>query len=169
MAQKQKKEDNALRALISLRLALLEYPLVLELIKADGQTLLYLYQLQTNLILEYDFITEKGDARTLPGYLLCNSVILNSGTTIYAINNRSRFVNELQLSNNFIYAGTGLDLIKDFKTAKITIWTLDGTRRIQLKNAAYILNFYTSLVCLQKFNKYGVFQDNKNNLLYYGD
>ena len=167
--QEQKKEDNALRALISLGSALLEYPLVPELIGVDSQTLLYLHQLQTNLILEYDFITKEGDARTLPSYPLRNNIILNSRTTIHAINNRSRFVNELRLSNDFIYAGTGLDLIKDFRTTKIIIQTLDGTRRIQFKNIAYIPNFYISLVYFQKFNKYGVFQDNKNNLLYYSD
>ena len=169
IVQEWKKEDNALRALISLGSALLEHPPVLELIGADGQTLLCLYQLQTNLILEYDFIAEERDARTLPSYLLRNSVILNSRTTIYAINNQSRFVNKLRPSNNFVYAGTGLDPIKDFRTTKITIQILDGTRRMQLKNIAYIPSFYISLVCLQKLNKYGVFQDNKNNLLYYGD
>jgi len=36
IVQKWKKEDNALRALISLELALLEYPLVLELMGADS-------------------------------------------------------------------------------------------------------------------------------------
>ena len=86
IVQEWKKEDSALRALISLRLALLEHPLVLELIGVDGQTLLYLYQLQTNLILEYDFITKKRDTRTLPSYPLRNSIILNSRTTIYTIN-----------------------------------------------------------------------------------
>lgn len=148
MAQEQKKEDDVLRALISLRSALLKYPLVLELMGADGQTLLCLHQSQTDLVLEYDFTAEERDARTLPSYPLRDSVIFDSGTTIHAINNRSRFVDELQLSNDFVYAGTGLDPIKDFKTAEITIQILDGTRRIQLKNAVYILSFYTSLVCL---------------------
>ena len=36
MVQEWKKEDNALRALISLRLALLECPLILKLIGADS-------------------------------------------------------------------------------------------------------------------------------------
>ena len=36
MAQEWKKKNNALRALISLGLALLECPLVLELIEADS-------------------------------------------------------------------------------------------------------------------------------------
>ena len=64
---------------------------------------------------------EERDAKTLPSYSLRNSIILDSGITIYAINNRSKFIDKLWLSNDFIYAKTGLDLIKDFKTTKITI------------------------------------------------
>ena len=83
-----------------------------------------------------------------PSYPPHNNIILDSGTAIHIINDRSRFVDEFQLNNDFIYAGTGLDPIKNFKTAKITIQTLDETKRIQLKNTVYILNFYTSQVCL---------------------
>ena len=54
-------------------------------------------------------------------YKLRNSVILNNRTTLYVINDWLRFVNELQLSNNFIYTGTGMDPIKGIGTAAITI------------------------------------------------
>ena len=54
-------------------------------------------------------------------YKLYNSVILNNRTTLYIINNRLRFINELRLSNNFIYTGTGIDLIKGIGTVAITI------------------------------------------------
>ena len=63
MVQEWEKEDNALRALISLRLALFKYPLVLKGINIDSQTLFYLQQLQTNFILDYDYIIE--DAKIL--------------------------------------------------------------------------------------------------------
>jgi hypothetical protein len=54
-------------------------------------------------------------------YKLRNSVILNNGTTIYVINDQLRFVDELRLSNNFVYAGTGLDLVKGIGTAAVII------------------------------------------------
>ena len=54
-------------------------------------------------------------------YKLRNSAILNNRTTLYVINDWLRFVNELQLSNNFIYTGTGMDPIKGIGTAAITI------------------------------------------------
>ena len=54
-------------------------------------------------------------------YHLRDSVILDNGTNIHVINDWLRFVNELWLSNDFIYARTGLDLIKGIGTAAITI------------------------------------------------
>jgi len=54
-------------------------------------------------------------------YHLHDSVILDNRTNIHVINNRSRFVDELQLSNDFVYARTGLDPIKGIGTVAITI------------------------------------------------
>ena len=54
-------------------------------------------------------------------YHLRNSVILDNKTNIHVINDRLRFVDELWLSNDFIYTGTGLNLIKGIETAIIII------------------------------------------------
>jgi len=63
-----------------------------------------------------------------------------------------RFVDELWPSNNFIYAGTGLDLVKGIGTVAVTIQTLVGPKRILLANIVYIPAFYTNLAYLDRFN-----------------
>jgi len=84
-------------------------------------------------------------------------VILNNGTTLYIINDQSRFVNELQLNNDFVYAGTGLNLIKGIGMAVITIQTPLGPRKILLADAAYVPAFHINLAYLKKFNNKKVF------------
>jgi len=96
-------------------------------------------------------------------------VILNNRTTIYVINDQLRFVDELRPSNDFVYAGTGLDPIEGIGTAVIIIQTPSGPRRILLADVAYVPAFHTNLACLKKFNNKKVFWDNEKNLLYYGD
>ena len=54
-------------------------------------------------------------------YLLRNSVIFDNGTTIHGINDQLRFIDKIQLSNDFAYAGTGLYPIKGFRTAEVII------------------------------------------------
>jgi len=54
-------------------------------------------------------------------YHLRNSVILDNRTNIHVINDWLRFVDELWLSNDFVYTGMGLDLIEGIETAAITI------------------------------------------------
>jgi len=54
-------------------------------------------------------------------YHLYNSVILNNGTNIHVINDWLRFVDELWLSNDFVYIRMGLNLIEGIKTAIIII------------------------------------------------
>lgn len=49
----------------------------------------------------------------------------------------------------------------------VIINTPEGKEQVQLVRVAYILGFYISLVCLQKLNDKGVFQNNKENTLYY--
>jgi hypothetical protein len=106
---------------------------------------------------------------TTSDYDLRDSVILSSGTTLHIINDRARFVDDIRPSTELIDAGSRLESIKGFGTAKVMINTPEGKKTITLLNAAYIPSFHTSLVCLQKLNEHGVFWDNKNNLLYYGD
>ena len=100
-------------------------------------------------------------------YHLRNSVILDNRTNIYIINDQSKFIDELWLSNDFVYTGMGLNLIKGIETAAITIQTLLGPKRILLAKAVYILVFYINLAYLKKFNYKNIWWDNKKNLLYY--
>jgi hypothetical protein len=54
-------------------------------------------------------------------YKLRDSVILNNRTMIHVINDRLRFVDKLRPSNDFIYAGIGLDPVKGIGTVVVTI------------------------------------------------
>ena len=47
--------------------------------------------------------------------------------------------------------------IKGYGTAVIIINMPKGKEQIQLLKAAFILGFYTNLVCLQKLNNKGVY------------
>jgi len=96
-------------------------------------------------------------------------VILDNGTTIYVINDRSRFIDELWPSNDFVYAGTGLDPVEGIGTVAVIIQTPTGPKRILLANAAYVPAFYTNLACLDKFNNKNIWWDNEKNLLYHKD
>lgn len=103
------------------------------------------------------------------GYKLRDSVTLDNGTTIHVINDRSRFVDELRPSNDFVYAGTGLDPIEGIGTAAITIQTPSGPKEILLAEAAYVPASHTNLACLRKFNDKNVWWDSRRNLLYKND
>ena len=54
-------------------------------------------------------------------YPLYNSVVLNNATSIYIINNQSRFVNKLWLSKGIVYTGIVIVPIKGIETAAIMI------------------------------------------------
>src|SRR5258708_6669170 len=85
-------------------------------------------------------------------YLLRDSVILNSVTTTHVINDRLRFINELQPSKGVVFAGTVMVPVKGIGMAAITIQTRSGPREILLAKAVYILDFHTNLAYLTKFN-----------------
>ena len=92
-------------------------------------------------------------------------MILDNGTTLHVINDRLRFVDELRPSNDFVYAGIGMDPIEGIGTAAITIQTPLGPRKIFLADAAYVPAFHTNLACLKKFNDKNIWWDNRKNLL----
>ena len=102
-------------------------------------------------------------------YLLRDSVILNSATTIHVINDRSRFIDELRPSKGVIFAGTVVVLVEGIGTAAITVQTPLGPREILLVKAVYVPDFHINLACLTKFNDKDVWWDNRRNLLYKDD
>ena len=53
--------------------------------------------------------------------------------------------------------GLYTDEIVGYRTAIVIFNTPEGKEQIQLVGAAYILDFHTSLVCLQKLNNKSVF------------
>ena len=65
--------------------------------------------------------------------------------------------------------GLHTEEIVGYGTAVVMIDYPEGKRQIELLEAAYILGFYTNLVCLKKLNNKNVFWNNEKNILYYGD
>jgi hypothetical protein len=102
-------------------------------------------------------------------YDLCDSVLLNSGATVHVFNDRSRFVSNSELTSDHIYVDSHTEEIVGFGTAAVTIDTPEGKERIMLIGAAYVPSFYTNLACIQKFNDKGVYWNNKENTLCYGN
>jgi hypothetical protein len=99
------------------------------------------------------FAVYQADVQTAgTDYLLRDSVILNSATTIHVINDRLRFVNELRPSKGVVFAGTVVVPIKGIRTAAVTIQTPSGPREILLAEAAFVPDFHINLASLTKFN-----------------
>ena len=80
-------------------------------------------------------------------YKLHNSVLLNLRTTLYIFNNRVRFISKIEPSIDCVYVGLHTEQIIGFRTAVVILNTPKGKEQILLIEAAYILGFYTSLVC----------------------
>ena len=76
---------------------------------------------------------------------------------IYVINNQARFIGDIWPASNQLYTGSGIENIKGFRTAEVTIITLLGKKKIYLNKTAYILGFYINLVCMHRLNKKEVF------------
>ena len=102
-------------------------------------------------------------------YELRDSVILGLGTTIHVFNDRARFVSDIEPTSDRIYVGSHTEEIVGFGTAAVTIDHSKGKKQILLTGAAYVPGFHTNLVCIQKLNDKGVYWNNKENTLYYGD
>ena len=80
---------------------------------------------------------------------------------IHVINNRVRFIGDIRLASNQLYARSSIENIKGFGIAKVIVITPLGKKKIYLNEAVYILGFHTNLVCMRRLNKKGVFWHNK--------
>ena len=80
-------------------------------------------------------------------YKLYDSVIFNLGTTLHIFNDWVRFISKIKPFIECVYAGLYIEQIISFKTAVVILNTPKGKEQILLIGAAYILGFYTSLVC----------------------
>src|SRR5579862_4653577 len=101
-------------------------------------------------------------------YMLCKSVILDSGATIHVCNNRERFQSLRPVGKEeFIYAGNTTIPIEGFGNAIITINTPEGQKEIELADAAYVPSFHTTVASLKKFVVKDVHLDTKKNRLTY--
>ena len=67
-------------------------------------------------------------------------------TTLYVINDRARFIGDIRLASNQLYIESGIENIEGFRTAKVTVITPLGKKKIYLNKAIYILGFYINLV-----------------------
>ena len=110
-----------------------------------------------------------GTYSTTSDYELRDSVILDQGSTIHVINDRARFISDIEPASDHIYTGSHTEEIVGYGTAVVTIDHPKGKRQIELLEAAFIPGFHTNLVCLKKLNNNGVFWNNEKNILYYGD
>ena len=103
------------------------------------------------------FAVYQAGAYIASDYALRNSIILNPATTLYIINNRARFIGDIQPASKQLYIGSGIENIKDFGTAEVTVITPLGKQKIHLIKAAYVPRFHTNLVCNHRLNNKGVF------------
>ena len=87
--------------------------------------------------------------------------------TLHIINNWARFIGDIRPASKQLYTGSGMENIKGFRTAKVTVITPLGKQKIYLINTVYILGFHTNLVCNYRLNEKGIFWHNKGNYLYY--
>ena len=62
-----------------------------------------------------------------------------------------------------------MEEIIGFGTAMVTINMPEGKEQILFIGAAYVLGFHTNLVCIQKLNDKEVYQNNKENTLFYSN
>ena len=58
--------------------------------------------------------------------MLYNSVLFNSGTTLYVFNNLVRFISKIKPSIDYIYIGLYMEEIVGFGTAVVIIDTPKG-------------------------------------------
>ena len=114
-------------------------------------------------------VHQRGTFNLASKYELRDSVLLDSGTNLHVFNNRARFVSEIEPTSDQLYAGSHTEEIVGYGTATVTIDHPDGKRQILLTGAAFVPSFHTNLVCLQKLNDKGVYWNNKENTLFYGD
>ena len=114
-------------------------------------------------------VYQAGAYNTASNYELRDSVLLASGTTVHIFNDRARFVSDIEPTSDRIYVGSHMEEIAGFGTAAVTIDDPKGKKQILLTGAAYMPGFDTNLVCIQKLNDKGVYWNNEENTLYYGD
>jgi len=110
-----------------------------------------------------------GAYNTASNYELRDSVILDSGTSLHVFNDRARFISDIEPTSERVYMGSHIEEVVGYGTAAVTIDHPKGKRQIQLSGAAFIPGFHTNLVCLNKLNDKGVYWNNKENTLFYGD
>src|SRR5256885_611961 len=85
-------------------------------------------------------------------YHLRNSFILDSGATIHVCNNRMRFKTFRQTSSDdSLYAGNSIISIEGIGDVDIQVKTCDGMHTITLRNTAFVPQFHTNVVSLNKF------------------
>jgi len=81
-------------------------------------------------------------------YKLHNNILLDLGTIIYIFNNQVRFISQIEPTLDHIYVGLYIEEIVGFSIATVTINNPKGKKKILLTRAAYVLSFYTNLVCI---------------------
>ena len=102
-------------------------------------------------------VHQRGTFNLASKYKLRDNVLLNSGTNLYIFNNQARFISEIKPTLDQLYTGLHTEEIIGYGTAAVTISHLDGKKQILLIGAAYILNFYTNLVCIYKLNNKDIY------------
>ena len=93
-------------------------------------------------------VHQAGAYSTVSNYELRDSFILDSGTTVHVVNDRARFISDIEPTSDRLYAGSNTEEIVGYGTAIVTIDRPMGKTQMQLLRAAYVLSFYTNLVCL---------------------
>jgi hypothetical protein len=89
-------------------------------------------------------------------YLLKNSAILDSGSTIHVFNEATRFLNfQTAPDGDFVWAGEHKVPILGYGDIDIQIRDLKGSRIMRLFDVAYCQNFASNLVSLRQLHKQG--------------
>lgn len=90
-------------------------------------------------------------------YELCNSAILDSGSTIHIFNDITRFFNWIEADEeDYVFAGDSQVQILGYGDVDIIVKTSEGIRRVvRLREVAYCEGFACNIVSLRKLHRLG--------------
>ena len=100
-------------------------------------------------------------------YVLCNSTILDSGSSIHIFNDRSRFRDFRPApADSSVLTGGGNCLIEGYGTVDVTVQT-DGDQQstIELRDTAYCPSFQCNIASMRRFARNNVFFDQGKMIL----
>ena len=100
-------------------------------------------------------------------YKLVNCWVLDGESDIHVCNNSERFTMEKLIEDeDIIIFEKTTHKIEAFGTVEIIAKTSKKSIAIKLLNVAFVSEYFTNLMCLDRFEEKGIFHDSKNDRLH---